>query len=45
MRRVIQYDRLTLVNEEPHTANPAVCRAGGGPRCLLLFCNGAVVPE
>jgi len=42
---VIPRHRTTLANGEPQTANPAVCRAGGGPRYVLLFCNGAVVPE
>ena len=31
MPGVISCHRITVVNEEPQTANPAVCATGGGP--------------
>ncbi len=35
MPGVVPRHQITLVNEEPQTANPAVCATGGGP-CHLL---------
>jgi hypothetical protein len=41
MPAVIPSHRITLVNEEPQTANPAVWATGGAP-CYLLFKRGVI---